>query len=611
MRKMKLLLAVMLVAAMAVCLAACKDEPVVESVNTQPVYALSFDKKVVILNVNEADKVVASLYKDGQYCDESVTLSSSNAGIVQISKKGEITAIKEGEADIIATYGDMTATCKVIVVDSGASAYLTFSETSITVKENNTAYATPQVRYNGHTYGSVNCTYEVVEGSGEVTLSSAGSIAGVKCGKVKVKVTGQWGPFDGSTDEKMVAYLDVDVISDVNLTLEEFASEIYKAQTNIGGVEYSNQISVGYTVMHGENDVKGNADYPIVWHYDVENIAQVRNGILYGQNPGEVELYFTCTYNGYTYESNKVKAFVKLPVIDMTEDASIGEIIAEEGQALDGKAIFGRDLAVTQVEASGIIISDKTNPAKLDYSKAVMGTQVLTVYNDEFAYKVNVLVCTKMIRTYEDLLSMRYNTVNTPSIGVDGLYILANDIDCKNATINGGNGWMSNGDGFRGELDGNGYTVKNLSVGSHGIFGTLGRGAYIHDINFDNVTQLGVYRSAILAAGAAGATVTDVKITNLKVQMPEFNQVTGRYTETGLLIARQTNASCVFRNIEIHAEGQTIINLLGYEISDPLPEYADIKVYAKEVISFGSHDQCIAGASDITAAPNGITVIKD
>jgi hypothetical protein len=109
----------------------------------------------------------------------------------------------------------------------------------------------------------------------------------------------------------------------------------------------------------------------------------------------------------------------------------------------------------------------------------------------------------------------------------DGDYILDNDIDLTAVS------WTQIGpsiDKFTGTLDGQGFTIRNLSMtaASVGLFDSINADAVIHDLNLDsfNLTGSG---GALCSFIETGGTVFNVNATNLTIGSSSASEVGGLF----------------------------------------------------------------------------------
>ena len=152
-----------------------------ETEPTKPVdVKVSINKTSLSLEVGQTSTLSASY--NGT---KSLTWSSDNTSVATVSN-GKVTAKAAGTATIKVTDGSVTATCK-ITVNKPAEVKLSLNKTSITlnVGESFTVTAT----YSG---GSGSPKWEIVSGSGNVSIAESGSsitVKGLKAGTAIVQVT--------------------------------------------------------------------------------------------------------------------------------------------------------------------------------------------------------------------------------------------------------------------------------------------------------------------------------------------------------------------------------------------------------------------------------------
>ncbi len=103
-----------------------------------------------------------------------------------------------------------------------------------------------------------------------------------------------------------------------------------------------------------------------------------------------------------------------------------------------------------------------------------------------------------------------------------GFHILMNDIDCEGEDMDPF--YLSTSKKLTGGFDGNGYTIKNVSLSENnayvGLFGVVGNGAYIKDLTVENITIDVARSSSIYVGGLIGKNegeVTGVTVKNLSI----------------------------------------------------------------------------------------------
>ncbi len=105
------------------------------------------------------------------------------------------------------------------------------------------------------------------------------------------------------------------------------------------------------------------------------------------------------------------------------------------------------------------------------------------------------------------------------SIASDGHYILISDIDLQ------GKEWkpLCTTGAFSGELNGNGHTIKNLTITANaelvnaGLFGEISYTGYVHDLKLDAVNIGGNITNVGAVAGTNKGLIEKVSVTNAKL----------------------------------------------------------------------------------------------
>lgn len=529
----------------------------------------------VVLDVYEQQELQAMIRKGADYIFEPVTWSIENSNVATVSSEGVVSAVSEGTTKAIASYGEYKGYCEIIVSNSGAKANLALADYEMELRVNEKKRMSPIIRFKGASYTDAKFTY-TVEDESVATISKSGVIEALQYGNTKVTVSASWRGITGEDAALLTKEFTITVKDDIHATIVDNTYVVYQSDTEIEGVKFSNTADVEYTLTWGENDLKDGAT--LQWYSSDDSILRVENGKIYGVRAGKAEIY--CSYvseKGDEYISNSVPVQVIFPVVDKTNVLSF---TIDKTTVLTGQEVFGVDVAIKYIECDGVSVSTE-NPGAVDFSKLENGEHIITVYNDGYGYKVSSYVCTSVIRTLADLKALQYKGKN---VGAGNLYALGNDIDGKGATVEGASyGWSQNS-GFQGEIDGRGYTISNITVGSCGIFGTLGK-AKIHDINFEGITLKGAWRTALFAATCYNSTLENITVSFKEIGRP-VHTASGTTDECGLLIARQTNVAVTMRNITINAKGLYVPCVFGYELGEVT--FINIVVNAKEIERLGA-----------------------
>lgn len=79
-----------------------------------PVSSIALNKNTLSLSVGQSETLIATVYPDNA-TDKTVNWSSSDTGIATVDQNGKVSAIKEGNATIIAQAESVSVSCQIIV----------------------------------------------------------------------------------------------------------------------------------------------------------------------------------------------------------------------------------------------------------------------------------------------------------------------------------------------------------------------------------------------------------------------------------------------------------------------------------------------------------------
>lgn len=272
------------------------------------------------------------------------------------------------------------------------------------------------------------------------------------------------------------------------------------------------------------NDV-AESDVSVEWEIALGDAATLDDGKLTAVSGkyGEVQVYFTCTYLGFTFTSDNVTVTVTDSVEDKTAEIELIFDLsdAQSGAvAIDAEKVFGDEYSgkVTSVVLDGnreteLLVSGSQS---VNFG-SVVGEQTLVVRSsDNTAYKVSAMIATMVINDLNDLQTFKTTIINnSKTTGTDGYYLLGATItaDSTFGRLEGGayyapdpdvatnnntpnNAWAGTAEaqalrtadrGFKGVFNGNGYSLSGFSFGVGGIFGDL-NGATIKNLKIENAT---------------------------------------------------------------------------------------------------------------------------
>ncbi len=215
-----------------------------------------------------------------------------------------------------------------------------------------------------------------------------------------------------------------------------------------------------------------------------------------------------------------------------------------------------------------------------------------------YTFDVNVLLATKIIRIAEDLEVVR---VKTTTAVISGLYVLGNDIDMQGAKVSevytNLPGYWETKFGFIGTFDGQNHTISNFIAGQSGLFGHIGKGAIIKDVNFSNVDINKDYLSAVFARGINGA-----ELSNVTINIVGF---AGATNDNGIFASRYF-ANTILKNVKVDANSCDVYSLFGNEVSGNTYNGVEIKVKSYTVFANQGSD---VNSTDKAVVPDGVTVI--
>lgn len=232
------------------------------------------------------------------------------------------------------------------------------------------------------------------------------------------------------------------------------------------------------------------------------------------------------------------------------------------------------------------------------FGTALYGEKVLSATVEDkdtvYDFTANVLFVTKFIGTKEELETAV--VLQAKGMQIFGYYALKSDIDCSGYAIK--SVWATDWDysnGFRGTLDGRGYTIKNYLTSTYGLTAQIGNGAVLKNLNFTGVIYKGGNQNSLLARGIGNATIENISI----VLDTENSAPNTASSEDCGLLAYAAPAN-IWKNITIDATGAILRNIFGREsISDS--KFENVVIKAGRIRSY---------AAGVTTAPNGVSYIR-
>ena len=478
---------------------------------------------------------------------DKIIWSSSEPSVASVDS-GTVTALKEGETTITASFGNAEDYCRIKVTDNGTAPVLTVNANRVNVEKGGEFILSAEVLWKGMPIT------EPVE-----YFLSAG---------------------DGEREDVISAIYDAARKGFV-ISGENYGEAVYYLSANVRGallaekiffrtvdpylvIEIANFTKIGdtyhtdlYTIDYG-NDEKSIVPQIIVkdrdgeivgakpeWSLDGDTIV-CENGTITAIKEGESVIHLAyVSEEGATANISAVVNVMRPRIPVNFEEKIVIERVGEEScviefdiENLQGEIIgayFSSDNVLKNHEQStaSSLVSLTLDRERLPSSATEMGEQILSVETEKAVYEVPVTLYTMIIRTAEDLDKMgevAKASADEPNLW-DGYFILGNDIDyggkqyvsfigkgiliSENGTSFKGNNWDDgNYNGFRGIFDGCGYTIDRIKCGGEaispaGFIGILHTDGIIKNVSFTNAYHNG-WSGFLVSAG--NGTVENVYI---------------------------------------------------------------------------------------------------
>ena len=433
---------------------------------------LSLNKTECVLIVGEETDLIA------QYTlqeDSSLSWATSDKNVVSV-KDGKLLAISAGSATVTATYGSLSATCKVSVSFGNMYPTMDFEngieDTVITNTVEKVNFAA-QTKFNGKLYADGDFTYVL---KGEIgQIDQEGTFTPKTTGTGEVLVTMQW---RGFTLEKTVVLtvtslknilVNDGLVSEIVLYGRgEFEGKTYPTNQTLEIQAFEDDKEKEYTV-----EILNNAG--VVSFDDRTNTVTALQG-------GTAELKISMeTLSGDTFYKifpitvKKHKVVATVPLFSIKDGVAKGETTLST--LLDGETLLS-----AQSAGAALTVTDGYKLTGLTAMGDSMTEMKVNAESQSFSYELTLETYAMVLTKAEDFVTA-FNEDST----VTGYYYLANDIapkqngDYESVKMTKG---VSSAKAFRGTFDGAGHTV-NLAIGnSNGLFTYL-YGATVKNARFN------------------------------------------------------------------------------------------------------------------------------
>ena len=229
---------------------------------------------------------------------------------------------------------------------------------------------------------------------------------------------------------------------------------------------------------------------------------------------------------------------------------------------------------------------------KSDYAKHGEKTIVVKGVKGDSKIKITVPVTfvTKMVSTVEDLRTITRKATDTTLNAIFGYYKLANDINCNGEPDwggfhnNVGFNIGENTNGFRGTLNGNGYTIT-VKCHSNGLFMVIGKDAVIKNMTFVSVQWTAAASGGLFGYAAFGATFDNVNVI--------MKSIDGSKPKDGALLFSSSCNGNKFNKLTVKVYSDD-----GVTLAENIPtvfgawvynnNYTDVKVYCRSYVKLAT-----------------------
>ena len=474
----------------------------------------------------------ASVYKNEVQTSEKVQFISEDESFLKIDENGKMFALnKAGTVDVVARLecGE-TETFNIVIVNNGNIPHFTSGakdKGKINILEGMSSNLGIEFTYLGKEVADATFTYQL-DTNEYITLNEMTGVIETKAiGSTVVSATASWRGYTETIE------IEVNVCEDINVEIDGSGLQtnvdgtksvkLYTYDGQIDGITYKDELQLTCNANGATGEVKQ-------WYTTNESVVTVNeHGLVKVVGIGEAKVYFTYATANFEYDSLSLTVSVEFPLIERKNSAYFVDVY--ETKDLTEVAISATSVFASEVKVDEVYIGTKKvsiENAKMDLSGFDLGEYIATFVSSEAKYSVKVpfYLATKVITTAEELKNMysfdpNYALVETGDTfySYDGYFVLGDDIDCTDVTFSAKCAtavqtgleitYTVAGNGFKGTFNGRGYSIKNASFWTGGLFGEVSNGAVIKNVRFDNATILfgwGV-TNGILGQNIAAATV--------------------------------------------------------------------------------------------------------
>lgn len=540
---------------------------------------LSLTQSNLNLTVGEIKEIKAA---HSIIAGQTLEWESDNEQVATINN-GSIEAINVGKANIIATYGNLTATCAINV-----SFHPTEQPIIVASVENSSTFNlpvgdryefSPLISYCGRTFSDGEFTYDIA--NTDVLEQENGIFVAKSKGLTTVDIIGSW---RGLSSNSIRMSVSVKVIDDVIVKLNGInkdSIDVYTTTNRFNDDNFTKVVDITpEIIVNGQQE----ANPSVVVRLADENgeFATYENGKLTGKAFGQTKLYVEYDNDGekivkqYTVNVLRPTATFNKKVnyfssqTGVLKDETNGYANTTLAQFLYGVAteeeiidafIDGQKLTVKDNKIMGITgISNGTYDV------------VISVGTDTEVYDVEMTVYGQYIYTAEDLNVFNVTEKKSTSsfyaelakdIYAQGFNLKTHFYDNPQSLLLPTTGkTLDQAQGFTGTFDGKGYSIFNLTVNQYGLFCAT-HNATIKNVGFINAT--------INNGGLLGDNIDATNIENLYINVGSMQSVKGGSN----VIAKNHVRGGYFKNIYVNVPtlSNDDINMLGAFVTVDVNQY--------------------------------------
>lgn len=483
----------------AACNSGGKDD---KKPDDEPTLQLELDKTALTLDVLAREQLEATVKdSDGKLQQAAIEWSTSNAAVATVDN-GLVSALSAGSAQITAKSGELSAVCAVTVEANGVRPQLQLNvATDVELVSGESTKIVPSVRFKSTTLkdSDYGITYSFTASDGGfVSVAADGTVSALKYGNATVTVKANYpaattAGLDGSLTQvvnvKVVPnytlMVDLDDGFDANIYMQEYAEDetVYHAYTQL---KVAAAIYLGQTITTGIVYKTSDAEIATVDETGKVSVAPTAH------EGDTVEAWIEyATPNEGIIASDRITLTVRKAVVEEALDREILVDVASGEAEIPVDEIFGETgkHVVSVYDSEDVVKTNLYNVADGTLNDiTLVGERSWVIEGDTIAYKIDVTVATKVIKTGAELAEL-FNKNSAIKDAFPGYYVLGNNITMNgewNASSTKGYN-SADGQGLTGTFNGRGYSIDGLTLGGGGLFGLVSNGATVKNVAFTNL----------------------------------------------------------------------------------------------------------------------------